>query len=406
MIFKYTGFDAHGKKVKGRIEASDEAEAKRKLKSKGILYESVMEGSEGFLKKFKFQRTHTLPAKRLAQFSKNIAIYLRSGIPIVNVVKLAKSQYEEDAVMVDFLSSLETSMNEGNSYYHALDSQNIIELPSFYKQSMKVAEESGSMSEVLFEMARFVEEQDKVAGQVKQALIYPVIIVVISIFMVAFMLTTVVPKITAMFDQLKQELPAVTKFVISMGDFISSNWLFMAIAIMIASGVFSYLLKHSEGFKYKYHRFVLGLPIFGKIIQTFELARFSYITSVLVRSGVTFVHAVKLSSGILDNVVMRREFELASKEVVEGKKFSSALSKYGKNVDNSFVQAIALGEETSEVALVMENLADLYFSENKAKIDIFLAILSPVLILFVGGMIGFIVIAMLLPIFSMNMGGM
>ena len=406
MIYKYIGYDTHGKKVKARIEANDEADAKKKLKSKGILYESITQSGDSFLKKFKFQRTHTLPAKRLAQFSKNIAIYLRSGIPIVNVVKLAKSQYEEDGVMVDFLSSLETSMNEGNSYYHALDTQNIIELPSFYKQSIKVAEESGSMSEVLFEMARFVEEQDKVAGQVKQALIYPVIIVVISIFMVAFMLTTVVPKITAMFDQLKQELPGITKFVIGMGDFLSANWLFIAIAIMIASGIFSYLIKHSEGFKYKYHGFILGLPIFGKIIQTFELARFSYITSVLVRSGVTFVHAVKLSSGILDNIVMRKEFELSSKEVVEGKKFSTALSKYGKNVDNSFVQAIALGEETSEVALVMENLADLYFSENKAKIDIFLAILSPILILFVGGMIGFIVIAMLLPIFSMNMGGM
>ena len=406
MIYKYVGYDVHGKKVEARIEASDLDEAKKKLKSKGVLYESVTESGDSFFKKLQFQRTHTLPAKRLAQFSKNIAIYLRSGIPIVNVIKLAKSQYEEDGVMVDFLSALETSMNEGNSYYHALDSQNIIELPSFYKQSIKVAEESGSMSEVLFEMARFVEEQDKVAGQVKQALIYPVIIVVISIFMVAFMLTTVVPKITTMFDQLKQELPDITKFVIALGDFLTAYWLFIAIAIMIASGLFSYFVKNSEAFKCKYHAFILGLPIFGKIIQTFELARFSYITSVLVRSGVTFVHAVKLSSGILDNVVMRKEFELASKEVVEGKKFSTALSKYGKNVDNSFVQAIALGEETSEVALVMENLADLYFSENKAKIDIFLAILSPILILFVGGMIGFIVIAMLLPIFSMNMGGM
>lgn len=406
MIYKYVGYDVHGKKVEARIEASDLDEAKKKLKSKGVLYESVTESGDSFFKKLQFQRTHTLPAKRLAQFSKNIAIYLRSGIPIVNVIKLAKSQYEEDGVMVDFLSALETSMNEGNSYYHALDSQNIIELPSFYKQSIKVAEESGSMSEVLFEMARFVEEQDKVAGQVKQALIYPVIIVVISIFMVAFMLTTVVPKITTMFDQLKQELPDITKFVIALGDFLTAYWLFIAIAIMIASGLFSYFVKNSEAFKCKYHAFILRLPIFGKIIQTFELARFSYITSVLVRSGVTFVHAVKLSSGILDNVVMRKEFELASKEVVEGKKFSTALSKYGKNVDNSFVQAIALGEETSEVALVMENLADLYFSENKAKIDIFLSILSPILILFVGGMIGFIVIAMLLPIFSMNMGGM
>ncbi len=406
MIFKYVGYDSHGKKVKARIEALDEAEAKKKLKARGVIYESLTESGEGFLSKLKFQRTHTLPAKRLAQFSKNIAIYLRSGIPIVNVVKLAKSQYEDEPIMVDFLSALETSMSEGNSFYVALDSQHIISLPSFYKQSIKVAEESGSMSAVLFEMARFIEEQDKVAGQVKQALIYPVIIVIISIFMVAFMLTTVVPKITKMFDQLKQELPSVTKFVISMGDFISTYWLYMAVAIIIVSVLFSYFLKTSEKFRFTYHNFLLKLPIFGKIIQTFELARFSYITSVLVRSGVTFVHAVKLSSGILDNDVMRAEFEAASKEVVEGKKFSTALVKYGKNVDNSFIQAIALGEETSEVAMVMENLADLYFSENKAKIDIFLSILSPVLILFVGGMIGFIVIAMLLPIFSMNMGNM
>jgi general secretion pathway protein F/type IV pilus assembly protein PilC len=406
MIYKYVGFDSHGKRVKARIEANDEAEAKRKLKAKGIIYESVTEGSEGFFQKFKFQRRHTLPAKRLAQFSKNIAIYLRSGIPIVNVVKLAKSQYEDDGVMVDFLSALESSMNEGNSYYHALDSQNIIALPSFYKQSIKVAEESGSMSEVLFEMARFVEEQDKVAGRVKQALVYPIFIVIISIFMVAFMLTTVVPKITAMFDQLKQELPGVTKIVIGAGDFLTAYWLPMALALIMISILFSYFLKTNKGFKFKYHAFLLKLPIFGKIIQTFELARFSYITSVLVRSGVTFVHAVKLSSGILDNDVMKAEFEAASKEVVEGKKFSTALSKYGKNVDNSFIQAIALGEETSEVALVMENLADLYFSENRGKIDLFLSLMEPLLILFVGATIGFIVIAMLLPIFSMNMAGM
>jgi len=103
---------------------------------------------------------------------------------------------------------------------------------------------------------------------------------------------------------------------------------------------------------------------------------------------------------------MKAEFEAASKEVVEGKKFSTALAKYGKNVDNSFIQAIALGEETSEVALVMENLADLYFSENRGKIDLFLSLMEPMLILFVGATIGFIVIAMLLPIFSMNMANM
>ncbi len=406
MIFKYSGYDSHGKRVKARIEANDLDEAKRKLKAKGILFDSITESGEGLLSRLSFKRSHKLTSKQLAQFSKNIAIYLRSGIPIVNVIKLAKSQYEDDGIMVDFLNSLESSMNEGNSFYAALDSQHIIALPSFYKQSIKVAEESGSMSEVLFEMARFVEEQDKVSGQVKQALIYPMVIVVISIFMVAFMLTTVVPKITKMFAQLKQELPGITKFVIASGDFLGHYWLHIVAVIIIGSLLFSYFLKKSPRFRYLFDSTMLRLPLFGKIIRTFELARFSYITSVLTRSGVTFVHAVKLSSGILDNQVMKKEFESASKDVVEGKKFSSSLAKHGKHVDKSFIQAIALGEETSEVPMVMENLADLYFSENRDKINVFLSLMEPMLILFVGATIGFIVIAMLLPIFSMNMANM
>lgn len=406
MIFKYVGFDQNGKKVKARIEASDLDEAKRKLKAKGVIYESINESGESIFKKFNLKRKHTLSAKHLAALSRNLAIYLRSGIPIVNVIRLAKLQYEKDPILVDFLTSLETSMDEGKSYYVALESQEIIDLPPFYKQSIKVAEESGSLSEVLFEMARFVEEGDKVAGKVKQALIYPAFIVIISVLMVAFMLTTVVPKITGMFTQLKQELPGITKFVIAMGDFLGAYWLLIAVSIMIISVVFGYMVKTSETFKFGYHKFLLRLPLFGKIIQTFELARFSYITSVLVRSGVTFVHAVKLASNILDNAAIRDQFVRASKDLVEGKKFSSSLSKHGHDVDKSFVQAIALGEETSEVAMVMENLANLYFEENRNKIDLFLSLMEPILILFVGAMIGFIVVAMLLPIFSMNLGAM
>jgi general secretion pathway protein F/type IV pilus assembly protein PilC len=406
LIFKYVGYDASGKKVKARIEALDLADAKSRLKSKGIIYESITLSGDSLLKRFNLKRKHTLSAKQLASLSRNIAIYLKSGIPIVNVIRLAKLQYEKDPVLVDFLTSLETSMDEGKSYYVALETQEIIDLPPFYKQSIKVAEESGSLSEVLFEMARFVEEGDKVAGKVKQALIYPAFIVIISIFMVAFMLTTVVPKITGMFTQLKQELPAVTKAVIAMSDFLGSYWLIIAITIMIFSFVFGYLVRSSESFKFSYHKFLLKLPIFGKIIQTFELARFSYITSVLTKSGVTFVHAVKLASGILDNVAIRAQFQSAVKDLVEGKKFSTSLSKHGKNIDKSFAQAVALGEETSEVSLVMENLAELYFEENRNKIDLFLALMEPILILFVGAMIGFIVVAMLLPIFSMNLGAM
>ncbi|HIP03390.1 MAG TPA: type II secretion system F family protein [Campylobacterales bacterium] len=406
MIFKYSGFDKSGNKVKARIEATDLNEVKKKLKSRGIIYDSIKESGDSLFNKFNFKRKHVLSAKHLASLSRNIAIYLKSGIPIVNVIRLAKTQYEKDPVLVDFLTSLETSMDEGKSYYVALETQEIIELPAFYKQSIKVAEESGSLSEVLFEMARFVEEGDKVESKVKQALIYPGFIVIISVLMVAFMLTTVVPKITGMFTQLKQELPGVTKAVIAMGDFLGAYWLAIAIFVIVSSSIFGYLVRTSESFKFAYHKFLLKAPLFGNIIQTFELARFSYITSVLIRSGVTFVHAVKLAGGILDNVAIRAQFQAAVKDLVEGKKFSTSLAKHGKNIDKSFTQAIALGEETSEVAMVMENLAELYFEENRNKIDLFLSLMEPVLILFVGAMIGFIVVAMLLPIFSMNLGAM
>ncbi len=405
MIFKYSGYDSSGKRVKSRIEADDINEAKLKLKAKGILYESLEESKESIFKDLQFRKRADLSNKKLSNFSRNLAIYLRSSIPIVNVIKLMKSQYEHDNLMLDFLNSLESSMDEGHSFYDALESQKIMQIPSFYKQSIKVAQESGALSEVLLEMARFVDEQHQVSAKVKQALIYPFIIVAVSILLVAMMLSFVVPKITKMFTQMKQDLPSITKFVIAMGDFFSNYWVLILVIVIIFSILFNYSLKKFEKFRYMVDLFLLKLPFFGDVIRTFELARFSYITSVLSKSGVTFVHAVKLASSVLDNKVMQREFESAAKDVVEGKKLSNSLLKHAKYVDKSFIQAIALGEETSEVALVMQNLANLYFEENRDKIAIFLAMLEPLLILIVGGIIGFIVVAMLLPIFSMNFKG-
>jgi general secretion pathway protein F/type IV pilus assembly protein PilC len=406
LIFRYVGYDKSGNKVKARLEANSLEEAKKKLKSKGIIYESIKEVKRSFLDNIDFNSSSKIPADKLSQLTKNLAIYLKSGIPILKVIKLAKSQYEEEPKIYDFLTTVETSIDEGNSFYHALENQKILELPAFFKQSIKVAEESGTLSEVMFEMSRFIAEQDKVKKKVKQAMVYPSFIVILSVFMVAFMLTTIVPKITSMFTQLNQELPTITQIVIKAGDFLGEYWLYMAIFIMIVSGVISFLLKTNKSFKYFWDGMLLKLPLFGKIIKTFELARFSYISSVLSKSGVTFIQAIKFASNVLDNSVMKKEFVDSASDVVEGKKFSTSIAKYGKHIDKSFIQAIALAEETSEVPAVMQNMAELYFEENKNKIDLFLSLLEPMLILFVGVTIGVIVVAMLLPIFSMDMVNM
>jgi general secretion pathway protein F/type IV pilus assembly protein PilC len=182
----------------------------------------------------------------------------------------------------------------------------------------------------------------------------------------------------------------------------SQNWLYIAVGLFLFILAFRFLLKTSEKAKYKFDKFMLKLPFFGKIIEFSELGRFTYIASVLIKSGVPFVKTVRLGSGILKNSVISDTFDKASLRVVEGSRLSSALLKSDFQVDNSFIQAVTLGEETSEVSMVLQNISELYFEDNKDKIALFLSLLEPTLMLVVGGIIGLIVTSMLLPIFSIS----
>ena len=405
MVFKYQGLDEKGKKVKGVIEGSDIEDAKKRLRVKKILYTSIKEdnGSTGINLSF-LKRTKRLKSAELSTLSRDLSIYLKAGISIVNALRLALNQYSDSKDMVAFLNSIITQLDEGKSFYQALEGQSIISLPLFYKQSIKVSENSGILQEVLLELAIFLKEQDRVSKQISSAFAYPGFIIAVSVLMVAFMIIVVVPKITGMFAQLGQELPGITKFVIGMSDFLIDYWLTLSVVIVVAIVAFKVMVSINERFRYMVDLLMLKIPFFGAIIQTSELGRFSYIASVLIRSGVPFVQTVNLAANILKNSVIKKSFSDAATKVVEGSKLSNALAKSEYKIDKAFIQAIALGEETSEVAAILQNLSDLYFENNKDKISVFLGLLEPMLMLFVGGTIGFIVSAMLLPIFSMNIG--
>ena len=218
------------------------------------------------------------------------------------------------------------------------------------------------------------------------------------------MLTFVVPQITGIFESMDQELPTPTIVVIAIGDFFSNNFTIILGFIFVFIAMFSILMKKSYAFKYGVHKLMLKLPLFGQIIEKSELGRFAYMASLLTRSGVPFVQTVNLSANILNNLVIKELFMDASRTVVEGKLLSKALNDAKTKIDYAFIQSIALGEETSEVENVLTNMSELYFEENRDKIATLLTLLEPALMLFVGGSIGFIVAAMLLPIFSMSIG--
>jgi len=402
MIFKFKGIDANGVKVSDKLEAISLEEAKQKLKAKKIIYQNIKEESPSLFSSFDFNVKYKIPAKELASLSRELSMYIRSGITIVSALKIVKTHYEKNKKMKLFLATVSTHLNEGKDFYTALETQSVVELPEFFKQSIRVSESGGILDEVLMELSRFLKEQDRINKEIKSAFAYPSFMIVISLVMIAFMLTFVVPQITGIFESLGQELPVPTQVVIAMGDFFNDN--FKTIFSLIISFVvaFMILMKRSYSFAYAVHKLILKLPLFGDIAQKSELARFAYIASLLTRSGVPFVQTVNLSANILNNLVIKELFVNASKKVVEGKLLSNAINDSKTKLDHAFVQSIALGEETSQVENVLTNISELYFEENRDKVSMLLTLLEPALMLFVGGSIGFIVAAMLLPIFSMS----
>lgn len=405
MLFKYKGYDNNGKKVSGNIEAQNITIAKSRIKQKQIIYTYIEPSSIDIFQKLSFKRRYKISVIELATISRDLSIYLKSGISLLNAIKLINERYKKDRKLAPFFESLITFLDEGKNFYSSLELQKIIELPEFYLQSIKISEDGGILQNVLLELATYLKEQDKLKKQITQAMTYPAFIIVVSIFMVGFMLSFIVPKITAIFEHNDQALPPATQFIINLGNFVNENYIFLIGGFFGLIILFTYSLKRFYKFKYMIDSMMLRLPFVGKLIEIGELSRFSYMNSILIRSGVSVVQSFQMGANILNNLVIKQLFIDASSKVVEGEKLSQILDKSDiYKVDISFIQAIAIGEETSALSEVLDNLAELYNETNKDKIATFLTLLEPMFMLIVGGIIGFIVVAMLLPIFSMSIG--
>jgi general secretion pathway protein F/type IV pilus assembly protein PilC len=405
MLFKYDGFDRTGTKIKAKIEATNLSEAKAKLKARKIIYTNIQEDSYSIFNKLSLRRVTKIDPLTLSIISRDLSIYLNSGISLFSSIKLINERYKKDKKLNTFFESLVTFLDEGKNFYTALEMQKIVILPEFYLHSIRISEDGGILPKVLMELANFLKEQDKLNKQISSAMAYPIFILIVSVFMVGFMLSFIVPKITAIFEQYNQELPLITVFVIKAGDFVNNNYQILILGSLAFIFWFKFMMKKTYSFKYAVDKFLLKLPFVGQLIELNELSRFAYMNSILINSGVPIVQSFKLGANILKNAIFKKLFEEASSKVVEGEKLSKILDNSTiYEVDIAFIQAIAIGEETSQLSIILQNLSELYNQANKDKIAIFLSLLEPAFMLIVGSIIGFIVIAMLLPIFSMNFG--
>lgn len=402
MLFKYKGFDKTGKKVKGTVTAASVEEAGQKLRMQNIYHEGLTPTKEFSLDAFSKRQ---MPGVLLSTFSKELSSYLHSGMTILTAIKLLENQHEGEKRYVSFLNSIKTMIDEGKSLYQALNAQKVYALPEFFLQSLKVAGQSGKMVEVLTNMGNFFSAQHKVKKQVQGAMTYPAIIFTVAIGMTSFLIAFVVPKITEIFEDTDQKLPPITQFVLGLSDFLTAHYIAIIVSIFFVVIAFKLSYAKVDAFHRMVDSLLLKMPVLGSLIQNHELGRFSYILSLMLSSGVAYAQAVQLAKATFANYGLRDLFEKASVKVLEGNKLSNSLQlSKGVKLKRNFMQSLALGEESSEVAQILNNTSVLYAEENEDKLKLLLGLLEPFMMLFIGVVVGVIVSAMLLPIFTMTQG--
>ena len=402
MLFKYKGVDKTGTSVKGTITANSIDEAKQKLRSQSIYYHSLAPGRKLSFEAFSKRQ---MPGPLLSNLARELSSYLKSGMTVPTAIKLLEKQHSQEKRYSDFLKTISTMIDEGQPLHKALKEQKVYALPEFFLQSINVAGQSGKIVEVLTNMGNFFSAQSKIKKQVGNAIAYPLFIFIVAIGMSAFLITFVVPKITAIFKDTGQELPPITRFVLGSSDFLLAHY--VLILVLLTASITGFKLAYSKSpiFRNKIDNLILRLPIIGILVQNYELGRFSYILSLMLGSGVSYAQGVGLAVSTFSNSALRDRFESASQKIIEGNKLSNALQlSRGAPIKRNFMQALALGEESSEVANILGNISQLYQEENEDRLKLMLSLLEPIMMLFIGLIVGVIVAAMLLPIFSMSLG--
>lgn len=397
-MFVYSGYNENGELKSGKLNVNTIEEANGILNSQNIIVTEIKESkSKDFFYKRKINNSE------LAKFSESLSIYLNSGIKLFQALELLSSKSYKNKKMNIFINKLYIQIKEGNSLFNALNNQEIFIVPSFYQFTLKIAEENGFLENSLLEISNFISKQDDIDKKVSSSMFYPGFIVATSIVMIFYMLTTIVPKITSMYEGLNQELPSITQKLISISSFLINYYYFIIFAFILI--IISHTIFNKINLKYStfVDKMKLNIPLFGNIGLKNEIIRFSYVFRILLQSGVNYSYSIQLSSKVLKNKVLTNIFDESFKRVTNGEQFSKTLLNK-KIIPEDFIQNLQLGEDSSEVQKMMENISNIYVKENEHQINIIMSLFEPALMLFIGVTIGFIVAALILPIFSMNVG--
>lgn len=393
--FQYQALKKNGQATKGVVEADSERQARQLLRDQGLIPTHI--GAVAQQRKGKTLRGKISPAD-LALFTRQLATLLDAGIPVEESLRGVSEQTEKDKVR-ELIIGVRAKVLEGYGLAQAM-SQFPQAFPELYRATVASGEQTGHLDNVLEKLADYTENQQQTKQKVQQALIYPLIMIIISTAIISFLLTFVVPKIIEVFTNSGQSLPEMTLLLISLSDFVKNYGLYCLLSIILFLMAFKRSLANTT-IKTAWHRILLRIPIASYLIKTVNVSRYIHTFGILFAAGVSVLETMRVAASLVSNEMMREAFNNAAIKVREGGGISEALKETGY-ISPMALHLIASGEKSGQLSNMMERSAIQLDNEVKRLIDTSLSLLEPLVILLMGAIVLFIVLATLLPIFSME----
>ena len=402
--FNFRAVDLAGVPSRGELEASSKAQVSEQLRQRGLIVLDVSERREALKLESVFQRFKSVNMRNLSVFSRQFATLIASGMPMLRSLYTLEDQ-TEDEMLKPAIASLRADVEAGSSLHAAMTRQPGVFDP-LYRSMVEAGEGSGRLEQALDRVAAQLEKLDALRRQVKSAMMYPAIVFSVAIVVMVAIVAFVVPVFVGIFEEISQEngesseLPAMTKITVGVSDAVTGSWYILIPVIAALAYVFVRWKKTEKG-RVAWDRFKLRIPMkIGDVVQKVALARWSRTFSGTVASGVPILQAIQISGQTAGNAVIQEAMDDVYASVKRGGTISRPLTEHP--VFPAMVsQMISVGEDSGQLETMLEKVADFYDAEVDAKVKALTSLIEPVMIVFVGGIVGFIVIAMYLPIFSL-----
>lgn len=399
-FFEYAVRDAEGKNISGRKEADDVNALVSEFRQQGYVIVNIKETkkqtSTGAKKKK--GRARRIKLDDLVIFSRQMATMVEAGIPLVQTLDILSEQTENSSFR-DVIRKIKVDVEGGKSLSEGLHAHKKV-FSNLFVSMVKAGEQSGSLDEILDRLATYLEKMSNLQKKIKSAMTYPIVVFAIALIITTLMMTFIIPQFAQIFKSLDAKLPAPTQILIDVSYFVRAN--FLLVAIVFAGIIFAIkaMVRTPQG-RLAWDRLMLRLPIFGVLLLKSSISKFARTLSTLSKSGVPILNALEIVGSTAGNKVIELAVLDARNSIREGEGISGPLEEKGI-FPPMVVRMIAVGEETGELEEMLSKIADFYEAQVDTAVEGLSSLLEPIIIAFLGIVIGGIVVAMFLPILTLS----